>query len=132
VRQILDTSILIRHWQLCRTGRSIDRISESDAEGWARDLIKIEDSNAIVTPVLLEFLCGVRDKREMILVRAFLSAFRCLDSGRTLVSDWREARRLAERVPANGRPRDLGDCLIKAIANRLNCGVRTSDAGMPR
>jgi len=104
VRLILDTSILINHWQRCRTGRSTDRISESDAEGWAKELIRIEDSNAIVTPVLLEFLCGVRDKREMILARAFLGVFRCLDSGKTLVSDWREAWRLASECQATDAP----------------------------
>jgi len=92
----------------------------------------IEQSDATVTPVLLEFLCGVVDKRDMILARAFLKQFKAIDDRRILKPDWQEARRLAERVPANGRPRDLGDCLIRTIAQRLNYEVQSLDTGMPR
>ncbi|MGO8902431.1 MAG: hypothetical protein ACLQU5_29400 [Isosphaeraceae bacterium] len=108
------------------------QINETEAESWALRLIEIERSDAIVTPVLIEFLRGIGDKREMILARAFLKPFKAIDDRRTLKRDWQEALRLAERVPANRRPRDLGDCLIKAIAQRLNYEVRSLDTGMPR
>jgi predicted nucleic acid-binding protein len=131
-RFLLDTSVLIRHWSNCRTGKKAAEIKEADADLWARRLIEIEETNAIVTPVLLEYLCGVRDQLELGLARAYLKPFRSVDKGKTLVADWREAQRLAERVPKNGRPRDFSDCLIKAIASRLNYQVRTFDTGMPR
>ena len=57
----------------------------------ARQLIEIEQSDATVTPVLLEFLCGIGDKREMILARAFLKLFKAIDNRRTLQGDWQEA-----------------------------------------
>jgi predicted nucleic acid-binding protein len=129
---VLDTTILIAQWRRRRLARPLTELDEAEVERWARQLIEIEQSDATVTPVLLEFLCGVGDKREMILARAFLKSFKAIDDRRTLRRDWQEAQRLAERVPANRRPRDLGDCLIRAIAQRLNHDVRTLDTGMPR
>ncbi len=108
------------------------QVRETDAEEWARGLIEIEDTNAIVTPVRLEYLCGVRDQWELGLARAYLRPFQSIDKGKTVVADWREAQRIAERVPKNGRPRDFGDCLIKAIALRLNYQVRSFDTGISR
>ena len=64
-RFVLDTSILVRHWRGCRTGKTSVQIKEVDASLWARTLIEIEDTNAIVTPVRLEFVCGVRDQWEL-------------------------------------------------------------------
>jgi predicted nucleic acid-binding protein len=131
-RFVLDTSVLVRHWRGSRTGRTSAQIREIEADDWARALIEIEETNAIVTPVRVEYLCGVRDQWELGLARAYLKPFQSIDQGKTLVADWREAQRLAERVPKNGRPRDFGDCLIKAIALRLNYQVRTFETGMPR
>ena len=77
-----------------------------------QQLIEIKKSNAIVTPVLLVFLCGVGDKRELILTRAFLKPFKAIDDRRTLKRDWQEAQRLAERVarqPKAPRSRRLSD-----------------------
>jgi len=129
---VLDTTILIAHWRRRRLARPLTELDEAEVERWTRQLIEIKKSDATVTPVLLEFLCGVGDKREMIMARAFLKPFKAIDDRRTLQRDWQEAQRLAERVPANRRPRDLGDCLIRAIAQRLNHDVRTLDTGMPR
>jgi predicted nucleic acid-binding protein len=131
-RLVLDTNILIAYWKRCRAGRPLTQISASDVQSWAQRLIELEDSNAIVTPVLVEFLCGVTDKTEMKLSRAFLRAFDPIDRGKILDADWREARRFAERVPRSGRSRDFADCLIKAIAQRLRHDVRSFDSGMPR
>src|ERR1017187_2949364 len=103
-RFLLDTSVLVRHWRGCRTGKKSAEIKEGDAELWARRLIEIEDTNAIATPVLLEYLCGVRDQLELGLARAYLKPFRSVDKGKTLVADWRGAQRLAQRGPQNRQP----------------------------
>ncbi len=132
MRHVLDTSILISHWRHCLKGKTLAQINEKEAESWGQRLIEIERSDAIVTPVSIEFLCGVRDRREINLARAFLKPFKTIDDRRTLKRDWQEALRLAARVPASQRPRDLGDCLIRAIARRLNHEVRSFDTGMPR
>jgi hypothetical protein len=34
-------------------------------------------------------------------------------------------------VPRNGKPRQLGDCLIRAIAARLKYDVQTVDGSFP-
>src|SRR5271165_2478850 len=114
-RRILDTNLLIEHWRTClkrSKRRRLSQISESDVKAWAQDLVDLEDSNAVVTPILLEFLCGVRDETEMKLARAFLKVFNVIDRGRILDEDWQDARRIAERVPPTGASRDFGDCLI--------------------
>jgi predicted nucleic acid-binding protein len=59
---------------------------------------------------------------------AFLKPFKVVDEGRIVRQDWDEAERIAKRVHRTGRPRKLGDCLIMAIAQRLNCDVVTADA----
>jgi predicted nucleic acid-binding protein len=131
-RLILDTSVLIRHWHNSRAGRPLEQIAEDEVPSWARLLIDLENTNATLTPILIEFLCGIGDRTEMRLARIYLEPFAAIDKGKVLVSDWKEARRMAERVPPNRRPRGLGDCLIRAIANRLKYDVRTFDTGMPR
>jgi predicted nucleic acid-binding protein len=129
---VLDTNVLVQHWRRSRSGTVNAQIKEFQAELWAGRLIDLENTNAIVTPVVLEYLCGVRDQMELSLARAYLKTFESVDMGRILAADWREAKRLAERVPRNGRPRDISDCLIKAIAARLNYQVRSFDTGMPQ
>ena len=47
-----------------------------------RQLVKVEQSESTVTPVWVEFLCGIRDKREMLLARAFLKPFKAIDESR--------------------------------------------------
>lgn len=94
--------------------------------------MNIQASDAIATPIYLEFVCGVVQRHEMELAKAYLQSFRLVDEGRLTDDDWIEARRLAERIPRDRRPRGLVDCLIKAIANRLGYAVRTMDQGMPR
>jgi predicted nucleic acid-binding protein len=85
----------------------------------------------LVTPVVIEFLAGVRGRHELELADKFLSEFAVLDDGNVVPSDWQEARRLARRVPQDGTRRQLGDCLIRAIANRLRADVLTLDEDFP-
>ncbi len=88
--------------------------------------------NAIVTPVVVEFVAGARKSRELELFRAFLACFDVIDRGQILPADWQAARRVAERIPRDGKPRQLGDCLIRAIARRLNYEIDTADQTFPR
>jgi predicted nucleic acid-binding protein len=130
-RQVLDTSVLIHHWRR-RSAGHLGISTVRDARRWARDLIQIEVTDAIVSPVALEVLYGTRDAHELKLSVAYVEEFRLADDGAVTVEDWEEARRLAVRVPRDGRPRQLGDCLIRAIVNRLRLRVKTFDTGMPR
>jgi predicted nucleic acid-binding protein len=107
-------------------------MSPADALQLGQDLISREGTNAIVTPVYLEFLCGARLAEETALFVEFLEAFQLVDNGEVRREDWDEAKRLIQRVPAAGKPRQLADCLIKAIAKRLRYDVQSSDGGFPR
>jgi predicted nucleic acid-binding protein len=88
-------------------------------------------TDAIVTPVRIEFAAGARDAQELKVFRSYLAMFQNIDGGRILPEDWDEALRFAEWIPRNGRPRQLGDCLIRAIARRLRFDVLTRDTGFP-
>jgi predicted nucleic acid-binding protein len=129
--KIFDTSALIQHWH-DSGGRALEGKTAGDAAEWARRLIEIHETNAIVTPVYVEFAAGVRNGAELELARAFLDQFTVIDGGKITVEDWQETRRLAQRVPPNGKPRQLGDCLIAAIGMRLHYDVIRFDKGFPR
>ncbi len=130
-KAVLDTSVLIRHW-LNRRGRMRGEVTVAVVKRWARELIELERSDAIVTPVYVEMIAGVSDKRDLLLTKAFLNEFRCIDAGLIPEQDWRETVRLAQRVPHDSKPRQLGDCLVRAIANRLKYNVTTFDTGFAR
>jgi len=100
--------------------------------GWAEELIEIHDTNAIVTPVKIELLAGVMSQLEGERTRQYLACFDCVDKGDIRSQDWVDAERIASRVPHNPQPRQLGDCLIRAIANLLRYDVLTRDLGFPR
>lgn len=130
-RAILDTDVLIAHWHRCIAGSPRGK-SIAQAEDWARNLVRLYDTDAIVTPVRIEFVAGTRTAHELRLARAYLAKLRAIDGGRILAEDWTEAQRIAERVPRDGKPRQLGDCLIAAIAKRLRYDVETKDRAFPR
>lgn len=130
-RKIFDTSALIQHWH-DSGGRSPAGKTAADAAGWAQRLIAVHDTDAIVTPVFVEFIAGVTNSVELELTRSFLKEFRVLDGGRITIDDWEETRRLAQRIPMSGKPRQLGDCLIAAIGKRLHYEVIRFDKGFPR
>jgi predicted nucleic acid-binding protein len=128
-RQTLDTNILINHFN---RHRPLDGKNEQDAESWAQVLIKDNDTKLILSPVEVEFLCGVVDEQEMRLREAFLRRFEVVDEHKTLPEDWQEARRVAKHPGYQPRSRDLGDCLLLGIANRLNLEIITDDKGLKR
>jgi predicted nucleic acid-binding protein len=110
----------------------LDDITEKMVAEWAKRLIDIHETDAIVTPAALELLCGAMSKHELDLTRRYLSEFDCVDQADIRSDDWVEARRLASRVPRTPEPRDLGDCLIRAIANRLGYDVFTTNSNFPK
>ena len=129
-KRIFDTNVLIAHWQRCKKRLSGDPTS-AEAEDWARVLIKTHGTRAIVTPVYVEFIVGTLSSEQLKQSRAFLGQFDCVDSMAILPTDWKEAIRIASRVPRMPAPRQLGDCLISAIARRLKYEVLTSDMDFP-
>jgi predicted nucleic acid-binding protein len=130
-RRILDTNILINHWRHTFRGKASKQISEQQAIDCARRLIREERTNAILSPIYVEYLCGPQNKREVRNARAYLHEFHVLDEGRVLPQDWLESMRLAGRISRNGTPRQMGDCLIRAICIRLNLDVNTADSHFP-
>jgi len=120
--RILDTEVLIRHYNKMTQQRSAHAVKEH-----ARKLIELEKTHWILSPIKIEFLCGARDSNEFNLYSAYLEAFEVLDKRKIPSQDWSEAERLAQWSKLEGRPRKLGDCLIKAIAKRLHAGVVTRD-----
>ena len=97
-RHVLDTNVLIRHWRKWGGRTATGKSPEGAAEA-ADHLIALRQTDAIVTPVRLEFLAGVQSSQELVLARPFLSRFRVADRGNVMPQDWAEALRLAERVP---------------------------------
>jgi predicted nucleic acid-binding protein len=94
-------------------------------------MFKTTKTIVIVTPSRIEFLGGTI-KSELRLAEFFLDQFELLDQGHVIDDDWTQAERLAKRVLQAGKHKHLGDCLIKAIALRLNAEVKTHDKGFPR
>ena len=127
---VLDTNRLIDLWRGKTLG--IVRVtSAATAEAAARAWLAEFPEDVILTPVRLEFLGGTRSRDELRLAEQFLSYFRVLDDGRILTADWQAAERYVKRVPFDGRPRGLFDCLITAIADRLHAEIDSRDTGLP-
>lgn len=125
-KRLLDTSVLIAHWRRCAAGSLLSK-SEDDARRWARTLVELHQTGLIATPVVVEFLAGTRSGHELKLARAYLGELEVVDEGRVSEKDWETATRYAERVLRDGKPGQLGDCLVKAIADRLKCDVFSLD-----
>jgi len=130
LKRILDTCVLVEHWRRSRRNASAP-LTPANAAGWARHLIALCGTDAIVTPVRVEFIAGTTSGGELQLARSFLGEFHVIDGGHVLDADWQETLRIASRIPRNGRRRQLGDCLIRAIAKRLNHEVYSYDMGFP-
>lgn len=126
-RRYLDTNRLIAYWRRCRKNKPLSEYSRADVSGWASRLISDDGTDAILTPVVIEFLCGTMNPHELELSRAYLEQFVVIDGGEILPEDWETAKRYAAWVPRDARPRDFVDCLLAAIARRLGYDPLTSD-----
>jgi predicted nucleic acid-binding protein len=125
--RLLDTCILIGHWQRCRSKLQSRQLDGVIVERWADELIRNYSTNKIATPVRLEFLAGTKTGTELKLADLYLKRFQVVDNGEITKRDSHHAERLARRIPRDGTRRHLGDCLIGAIADRLGYDVITSD-----
>lgn len=130
-KKVLDTSVLLHHWGRSGGNSPAERTVD-EARDWGKELAGLHDTDAIVTPVHLEVVVGVVSAHQLDLMRAFLGQFRIIGNGNVTSEDWNEARRIGERVPRDGHRRQLGDCLIRAIANRLRHDVIAFDTRFPR
>lgn len=131
-RRVLDSNRLINHWRLRESEKGS---GETVPEVWADELIRLHRTRLIVSPVYLEFLVHADSSDRVKLYERFLSRFEILDGWEIRSADLTEALRLARWIPRNRRhrkPRQLGDCLIKAIANRFGCEVDTAERDFPR
>ena len=130
-KRLLDSCVLISHWRR-RSRGGLSTTSADDVRSWANELIALHDSNAIATPVVIEFLAGFTAKHDMDLGRLFAAQFVAIDGGDISEEEWKQTRQFAERVPRSKRPRQLGDCLIAAIARRHRYDVFTFDSAFPK
>jgi predicted nucleic acid-binding protein len=128
---VLDTNILINFWIKKIKGKRLADLTRSDAARLARELIKLHGTNAILTPIYIEYVCGEGHAHAVTLARAYLQAFDLVDEGRILEQDWEEAKRIAHRVLPDNSPRQMGDCLIRAICKRLHLEILTADRRFP-
>jgi predicted nucleic acid-binding protein len=119
--RILDTNVLINHWHRFEGTRR----TASEFRAHAKELIEVQGTNLIVSPVVVEFLAGA-SREDLNSRRAYLEPFEILDKGNIPAADWDEAKRFAQWI-RRGRERKLGDCLIEAIARRLNGDIISSD-----
>lgn len=131
-KEFLDTNRLIEHYQRMRAGRPHRQVTDTMVAQWAKDLIRLRRVNLILTPVVIEFLAGAGSSREVQLGKAFLAEFEIADGGDIRGDDWVRAQQFAERVPGDGKPRDLGDCILAALAERLGLDADTGDHGFPK
>jgi predicted nucleic acid-binding protein len=95
-------------------------------------LAELRDSSHIIEPVAIEFLAGICGREEMEAAEAYVGSFSIPPNGDVRPEDWRTARDVARRVPTDGKPLPLGDCLIRAVAKRVNFDVDTFDQRFPR
>ena len=134
--RVLDTNRLIARWRRRQADAGgLDRVDRPQVVAWAGELCRLRQNRLIVTPVRIEMLAGTRSARETDLTAAYLTyldVFECADGGDVRAEDWRLAERMARRVPPDGRPRQLGDCLIAALCERLRRDLDSADSGMPR
>ena len=128
---ILDTSVLISYWRKRRSAKQAEPTPD-DVRRWGRELIRLRRTDAIVTPVRLEFIAGAQSRDELDLFEAFLEPFKVADDRHLTPQDWDRAFKYAERVPKDGKRRQLGDCLILALAERLRRTVVSLDQSFPR
>ena len=142
-RRILDSNVLI---QYIRRLSNRAQSSKRDAIRHAQILIEQKKTNCIVSPIVIEVLAGTLNGEDLAFHEAFLGQFEVIDNGEIPRDDWEKAKRFARPVivPKSGRrrprrqmrpspttpARQLGDCLILAIARRLDCDVVTEDRGL--
>jgi predicted nucleic acid-binding protein len=108
-----------------------DRATESAVDLRIADLIDTDGPLATTEPVLMEVLAGARDDRREAQLRALLLRGTLLAFDP--VADFDAAARIYRRCRAAGvTPRGMIDCMIAAVAHRLEATLLAHDADLDR
>ena len=132
--RLADTSFLVAFWRdRARKSGFGERLahdntpSRAQVRQWASTFVGRYPDAVIASPVRIEFLAGATNRTELDRYRLFLESLDIVDGGRISIEEWKTAEDLAVRVPRDGQKRQLGDCLIEAIARRHRLETLTSD-----
>lgn len=129
--RVIDHNVVLAIWHgRVPDGRKVR--TEETARLAADEWLHKHPGDGLVTPVRLEFLGGTDDREEQRLGDLFLDRFPLYDGGRVLPEDWAVAERYARRIRGTGTKRDVIDCLVLALCDRLNADIYTLDLGARR
>jgi predicted nucleic acid-binding protein len=104
-----------------------DRATDSSVDRRLNELIEGSGPLAVTEPVMMEVLAGARDDRSEADLRRLLLRFELLSFDP--VSDFDGAVRIYRRCRAAGvTPRGMVDCMIAAVAWRLQATLLAYDA----
>jgi predicted nucleic acid-binding protein len=108
-----------------------DRATDSSVDRRLNELIEGSGPLAVTEPVMMEVLAGARDDRSEADLRRLLLRFELLSFDP--VSDFDGAVRIYRRCRAAGvTPRGMVDCMIAAVAWRLEATLLAYDADIGR
>lgn len=108
-----------------------DRATGSDVDRRLTELIGVDGPVAITEPVLMEVLAGARDDSREKALRNLLQRFELLRF--EAASDFDGAVRIYRRCRVVGiTPRGMVDCMIAAVAWRLNASILAHDVDLDR
>jgi predicted nucleic acid-binding protein len=108
-----------------------DRATNSAVDLRLTDLIESSQSVFVTEPVTMELLIGARGDADERRLRRLLARFEL--AGFDPTADFAVATRIYQRCRQAGyTPRGLIDCLIAAVAWRVNAALLTTDADLIR
>lgn len=106
-----------------------DRATGSPSHLRLAELIEADGPVAVTQPVIMEVLAGARDQRREGDLRRLLTRFQLLNFD--AVSDFDGAVTIYRRCRAAGiTPRGMLDCMIAAVAWRLDATLLAHDADL--
>jgi predicted nucleic acid-binding protein len=104
-----------------------DRATESAVDRRLTDLIESSESVIVTEPVIMELRIGARDDVDERRLGRLLARYEL--AGFDPAADFEVATRIYQRCRRAGyTPRGLIDCLIAAVAWRVNAELLTTDA----
>ena len=108
-----------------------DRATGSAADLRLADLIGTGAPLAVTEPVIMEVVAGARDERREADLRRLLTRFELLPFD--AAADFHAAARIYSRCRSAGvTPRGMVDCMIAAVAWRLDATLLSHDADLDR
>jgi predicted nucleic acid-binding protein len=108
-----------------------DRATESSVDLRLTELISTSQAVIVTEPVMMELLIGARDDADERRLRRLFARFEL--AGFDPTADFEVATRIYQRCRRAGyTPRGLIDCLIAAVAWRVNADLLTTDTDLIR